>query len=390
MIEILFCLCYNKIIMKEIPLYRKIEQHYLERISNGELKHGDKLPTEYQMTDIFGVSRITVIKAMKELEKKGVIVRHTKTGTFVNCRNRNVIKQMIIPIVLPYNNLLNYDIILGAQKFALDNDAVIPFYNTFNNPETEREILLSIEHMSIDGLLFYPCSALENIDILGRMYRKKLPVVLLDRAMLGTNFPLVTSDNHGGMRRLVRYLLRKGYRRFGYYGVSKKLITTEKDRFDGFCSALFDSNVELNPDFLFEAEDDAVDKYRYATLDTQDESLIRSSRRVAEAIKNSPTPPEVICCTNDFNAVTLLKAVQEIGISVPDQLVITGFDGLSIARDATPAIPTVSQDFEALGRTALDTVCRMIAGETDIPAVQKIPTRQTRNDFSGEEDEDEE
>lgn len=375
--------------MKEIPLYRKIEMHYLELISNGELKHGDKLPTEYQMTELFGVSRITVIKAMKELEKKGVIVRHTKTGTFVNCRNRNVVKQMIIPIVLPYSNLLNYDIILGAQKFALDNDAVIPFYNTFNDPATEREILVSLEHMNIDGLLFYPCSALENIDCLARIYRKKVPVVLLDRAMLGTKFPLVTSDNFGGMRRLVRYLLRKGYRRFGYYGISKKLITPEKERFDGFCSALFDSNVDMNPEFLFEAEDEVVDKYRYATLDTQDESLIRSSRRVAEAIKAAPNPPEVICCTNDFNAVTLLKAVQEAGISVPDQLVITGFDGLSIAKESNPPILTVTQDFEALGRTALNTVCRILGGETDIPAVQKIPTRQTRNDGFAEDDEEE-
>ena len=375
--------------MKENPLYKQIEQHYLKRITDGELKQGDRLPTEYEMMKIFGVSRITVIKAMKGLEKHGVIERHTKTGTFVNTRKREITKQLTIPIVLPYNDVLNYDIILGAQKFALANGAVIPFYNTFNKPTTEREILMTLEHMNLDGLIFYPCSTLENIDAVSRIYRKKIPIVLLDRPLLGADFPLVTSDNFTGMRRLVRHLLRKGYRRFGYYGISKQMIATERDRFDGFCSGLFDSNLEINPAYFYENETDVAESSRYASSDCRDENVLLASKKVAQAIKQDPNPPQVVCCTNDFYAVTLLKAVQEEGISVPDDLIITGFDGISLTRNSDVPIPTISQNFEEIGKTALVTICRMIAGES-VPSVQKIPTHRSRADRSWDTDTEEE
>ena len=65
------------------PLYQKIKEDILRQIKDGQLLPGDKIPTEYQLMEKYGVSRITVSKALSELKSEGIITRFPHKGTFV-------------------------------------------------------------------------------------------------------------------------------------------------------------------------------------------------------------------------------------------------------------------------------------------------------------------
>ena len=67
-----------------MPLYRQLEEILKQRIKNGELKPGDQIPTEYELCEDFGISRISVRQALAELANDGFLCRHQGRGTFVN------------------------------------------------------------------------------------------------------------------------------------------------------------------------------------------------------------------------------------------------------------------------------------------------------------------
>ena len=68
----------------DMPLYRQLEEILKQRIKNGELKPGDQIPTEYELCEDFGISRISVRQALAELANDGFLCRHQGRGTFVN------------------------------------------------------------------------------------------------------------------------------------------------------------------------------------------------------------------------------------------------------------------------------------------------------------------
>ena len=67
-----------------VPIYHQLKQLLLDDILSGELGPGDRLPTEYELVDRYGVSRTPVTRALTELAAEGVIVRHRRRGSFVN------------------------------------------------------------------------------------------------------------------------------------------------------------------------------------------------------------------------------------------------------------------------------------------------------------------
>ena len=357
---------------KKEALYAKVYNDIISKIKSGELKVGEKLPKEIELTKIYGVSRITVARALKDLAESNLIYRVKKSGTFVNGK-LNHSTPLIIPTILPFEGDFN-DIMTGIQNTALTYNVFTPFYNTRNNAERERSFLKELLSSSLDGLIVYPCMSFHNLDLYAAILTKKIPIVCIDRPIEGIETPLVTSTNADSMCGIVDKLAAKGHKRIGFFSISEQMAYTETERFRGFCRGLVKNGLPLRKEYLFNTYD--LHKKELSSTPSQQRQLfhkyVKNELMRYLSLKEKPT---AICCMNDNTLEMIDKVAKQLGIAIPDDLMLTGFDCTDIERARNTGIISVRQDFYKLGATAVSLMIRICNGQSypPIELVDGIP-----------------
>lgn len=328
----------------------------IHKIKSGRLTPGDKLPPEPELARQYGVSRVTVGRALKMLEDINLIYRIKKSGTFINGKKSASTAQRIVPIILPFEESLNFGIIEGAQNYALMHNCFTPFFNTNNIAKREQEILLNILNMNVDGLICYPCSLFANMDLFAQCRTKGLPLVFLDRMTEGVKAPLITCNNEKGMFDVVESLIADGHREIGYFMVDEHMFISERERFRGYMEALIRHNIPIRREFIFRTQERIHESE--LTPNKRSENFYKYTQSVGQELLQMDKKPTAICCVNDVSAISLQQMFYRMDDPQLKAITVTGFDNLRQNGSFT----TVQQDFHELGRTAVMTVLHMIDG----------------------------
>lgn len=340
-------------------LYISVYNDILNKIKSGFYKPGDKLPTELELSASYSVSRVTARHALEMLEHINLIYRIKKSGTFVNGKKNASSAQRIIPIILPYEEALGIGILEGAQNYGLLYNCFTPFFNSGNSAVKEREILSNILSMDVDGLICYPCSIYDNLDILAQYRQLGIPVVMLDHAIDGFKAPLICCNNEDGILQIMSDLIHRGHRDIAFFYVTEQMISSERDRFRSYVEALIRYDIPIRNDFIFHLPLFTYDKNLSHVK--QSKFFRKSVDDFVTELSHFPELPSAICCINDVSANTLSLALQRSENPRFASIEITGFDNLY-----NGAFLTVQQDFHALGETAVKTILELLDG-------QKVP-----------------
>jgi len=345
---------------KKEKLYTLVYNDLIAKIMSGDLKVGDKLPTEIELTEIYGVSRITVAHALKDLAAANLIYRVKKSGTFVNGKlNRNV--PLIIPTILPFEEEFN-GIMSGIQNTALEYNTFTPFYNSKNNLERERAILTDILASNPNGLIVYPCNSLENVDIYAEFLSRNIPVVCIDRPLEGLETPLVTTNNADSMCNIVNRLAETGHRNIGFFSVSSSMAFTETERFRGFCRGIIKNKLPLKKEYIFRTFD-LHEKEMTLTTGGQSQLFHRYVKNELLHYLELKEKPTAICCINDSTVNMISKVSRQLGIHIPGDLILTGFDCVDMRKNDEEGFIQVRQDFFHLGATAITLIIQICNGQ---------------------------
>jgi DNA-binding LacI/PurR family transcriptional regulator len=183
---------------------------------------------------------------------------------------------------------------------------------------------------------------------------RRTPVVVLGTRVDHPRVRAVTVDNVGGMRRLVEHLVGvHRCRRFVFLG---ELQTVEiEDRYRGFVEAVVAAGLTAPPPTS-----------SYPGLDGTTELALRSFVERAEL-------PDAFVCATDQEALVTLDTLTSVGLSVPGQVVVTGFDGIVAGQLSSPRLTTVRQPMGEIGQVAVRTLVRMLdedpgpAPSTELP-----------------------
>jgi LacI family transcriptional regulator len=163
--------------------------------------------------------------------------------------------------------------------------------------------------------------------------------------------PCIGFDNREAAARIVRLLVDLGHREFGLITNSHVGNDRVAARLEGMRAALADAAIDLPGDAVLEI----------------DYSIDDARRAFAELIVRRPTVTAV-ACTNDAHAIGVLLEAAKLGIDVPCQLSVTGFDDIALARQISPALTTVHVPAAELGRRAADFIVARRAGVQGIHA----------------------
>ncbi|GAA5170008.1 LacI family DNA-binding transcriptional regulator [Amycolatopsis dongchuanensis] len=177
--------------------------------------------------------------------------------------------------------------------------------------------------------------------------RAGLPLVVIDPLNLPrVEVTSVGATNWSGGLAAAEHLLSLGHRRIAFAG-GPLPASCSQARLHGYRAALENAGVPADPELVLHG-------------DFQFESGLEMGTRLLSL----PRPPTAVFAANDATALGVLEAARRRGMRVPEDLSVVGFDDTVLAELATPGLTTVRQPLHDMGRVALRTLLRLIAGET--------------------------
>lgn len=274
-------------------------------------------------------------------------------------RNRSFIIGLIIPYEAEY---LFRDPNLLAQISGIDAEANAHDYNLLlstagdsnSGPEAFRRLL---QNQVADGVLVIETAASQEGSRL--LARENYPYVTLGYDPDNPDGYSVHCDDRTGVQAATRHLLEKGHRRIGVInGPSIGAVASMERRLLGHLQALHEAGLSF---------DERLMVYGDYTRP--------SGQAAAQALLALPDPPTAILAFNDRMAMGAIRFLHGVGLAVPGDVAVVGFDDISTAADFSPALTTVCLPAKKIGHVAAQLLLKLIAGE---PVEQKevvIPTQ---------------
>lgn len=200
--------------------------------------------------------------------------------------------------------------------------------NSDENPEREILYLRLMQEERVTGLIFAPTRAtLDGLDGLGLDF----PVVLIDRSAPSGGHDAVVLDNARAAATLVEHLHAQGYRRIA--GLFGNTSTTGTERHDGYRAAMTAHGLTPSARFVPPQAEAA-----------EAEIL----RRMA-----GPDQPEAVVVSNSLLLIGVVKAVRKLGLTIPGDLAVAGFDNEPWTELVGPGLTVIEQPVHEIGRAAM-------------------------------------
>jgi LacI family transcriptional regulator len=244
-------------------------------------------------------------------------------------------------------------VVSGIQGVTRDGSYHVFLSSTDESADRQHDVLVELAGR-VDGLILIP--ATEQTEPSRELENTRFPVVLVDReAADADRFDSVLVDNIGGARAATEYLLGLGHERIAIVG--GPLDTTPgRERHDGFMEAVTAAGVEIDPAHIEDGAFHAAGGYQAA--------LRLLGGRVA---------PTAIFSVNNLMTIGVLRAISELGIRIPAELSLIGFDDLDLGALLTPPLTCISRPTEAQGSLAMRLLLRRLEeGDASPP---REPTR---------------
>ena len=312
-----------------------------------------------------GVSIATVSRALNgkadvsQATREKILQIVREKGYVSNQHARSLVKKLsgyigfAVPNVgMPYPA----QIAQGAAEALDEYEAHLVLCLTAFQREREKSLLHQLVRGGVDGALIV--NPVESSAELGLLQQRGFPLVVIDPILpVADDFCVVASANMAGACQAVEHLVALGHRRIGIItGPVSWHATT--DRLAGYHAVLSRAGLPIDP--LLEVEANHLE-----------DKGISAARRLFDLAE----PPTAIFAYNDGIAVQVLRAAEERGLRVPRDLSIVGFDDAAIASLITPALTTVNQPTQEMGRTGATLLFQMLQGEAIESPRVVLPTR---------------
>ena len=240
-------------------------------------------------------------------------------------------------VMLDATNPFFTDVAQGIEDAAEQADMSLFICNSDNRAEREARYLQRLQQQRVTGILITPVDPEDAT--LDEVSRHGTPVVIVDRVGAIENHCSVAVDDVLGGRLAVEHLLDIGHERIAVVG-GPQSIGQVRDRLAGAQQALDDAGG--SPDDLVVLDTEALTVAEGRSAGERIAGMSRSSR------------PTAAFCVNDLLALGLLQQCVSLGIGVPDQLAIVGYDDIEFAAAAAVPLSSVRQPRRKLGRTAAE------------------------------------
>lgn len=327
--------------------HEKISKALRAEIAGGRYDRSGKLPSEAQLVSKFGVSRPTVARALRDLQEEGIVERRAGSGTYIRSGDDEKRANVLGLLVPDRAKTEVFEAISGELGALAKGEGYGLLWGDSDNPYGDRDA--SAEHAlgvcrryiekRVAGVFFAPLEFSAerdavNREILELLRQAGIPVVLIDRDIgvypKRSECDLVSIDNFGAGFLLGEHLIRLGCKRLLF--VSRRdSAGTVQARVCGVREAL--AKYELAIPAVLNVEGDPTSK-----------TFVKKMGAGKKC--------DGIICANDLTAAELMKTLDGIGVKVPGEVRVVGFDDVRYATLLSVALTTIHQPCRDLAEVA--------------------------------------
>lgn len=312
--------------------------------------------TVYDIAKEAGVSPATVSRVLtgnatvsdeKRVKVEEVIKKHDFQPNAL-ARSLSKKESKIIGVILPdITNPFFSSVFIEAEKLALKAGYTMILCDSMNNNELEFMHLRSLTEKQVDAIVFMG-GRINDVKTKTKyaeemnQISKKIPLILVNGKMTGVDCYKVVAEEEKGIAELVEHLISLGHTKIGLLG-GKTSVTSTYLKHKAFEKAIHKHGLEINRNWVI-------------TNDFSMESGADSMRKLLE-LEDRPT---AVMAINDLVGVGVVQAAKEAGLRIPQDMAITGFDGVYISKITDPPLTTVSQNYEEIGAAVIETILDIV------------------------------
>lgn len=300
-----------------------------------------------------GVSLATVSRVLNgrpdvSAETRDVVLRVARELGYVSNRHARGLagaRTGLIGLTVPHV-LGEYftQIVTGVAEALYERDARLVLCPTLHQHDREISLLERLMHGTTDGAILLLTT--ESSAELAQLRRRGYPFVVVDPpGPLDAAIPVVAAANWSGARQATEHLIELGHARIATI-TGPATWNASIDRLAGYHSALVAAGLPIRPELVREG-------------DFRPEGGYRAARHLLAL----PDPPTAIFVQDDDMVIGVLRAAKDRGLCVPADLSLVGFDDVGLASVLTPALTTISQPLQEMGRLAVTVLYRELSGQ---------------------------
>lgn len=262
---------------------------------------------------------------------------------------RNNLIGLIMPdIAFPYA----FEVARGVNAAIAESEYDLLVYTTgdVNKHGTalhEQKYVSLLNNSITDGVIIVAPAAIE--------FSSEAPIISIDPQTINPHYPSIHAKNYEGVFEAVQYLVSLGHRRIGFIGGRRELISANR-REKGYRAALLEAGLSVNEDLI------TIGNY------TTEQGVL-----CARELLNLPDRPTAIFASNDQSAFGVIQEAKAMGLSVPADLSVIGFD--NIPDSAYMDLTTVDQFIAKMGYQATKMLIQLINGEKLDSQITEMETR---------------
>lgn len=295
-------------------------------------------------------TRQRVLEAVKQMDySPNVLAKSLKMG------RSNTIALMVPSI----QNLIFPDITRGVEDTARKNGFTVVLCNTDEDVEIEKSYINKLKKRWIDG--FIVCSMMPGSDHIRVLRDEGFPLVVVSRCSKEDHLDAVIVDNYQAAYNAVNYLIRTGHRRIAL-ALGREEVILYRERCEGYLAALRDNQIPIEENLIMR-ETNGNNSFYYLT----------------KSMLAGDAWPDAIFATSDPKAIVILHALHDVGVRIPEDISVLGFDNVYMSALVEPPLSTVAQPLYEMGVVAATKLINQIkfkdkTGLLPAPAVDILNT----------------
>lgn len=245
-------------------------------------------------------------------------------------RSLRMKKTKTIGVILPdISNSFFADVARAIEDSSFTHDFSVIFCNTDGDMAKEIIYTRALSEKQVDGIIFVASG--DSAELVRSLQAQRMPVVIVDRPLGEINADTVISNNAPGAFQAVQHLVQLGHRRIACI-TGPSVLETSTQRLFGYRKAMQEAGLPIQENMI------ARSNFRF-----------EGGRDAAIKLLTLPDPPTAIFAFNDLMAIGAIGAAKSLGMMIPDDLSIVGFDDILISSYFNPALTTVVQPKYDLG-----------------------------------------
>jgi len=329
------------------PVYQQIRSDLLQKINDGVLVPGDRLPPEPELSKEYNVSRMTLRRALAKLEEDNHLERVPGRGTFVRDMNNDPDdmsgpNDMCIGVIVPCVTLSLYSgLIRGIEQFCHAHNIRMTLGNYDSDPQREAAYMKTFADQPCHGLIICPGHRSHENNYYQTLKARNIPYVLAGAVMPSIEADTVTCDHQYGGHLGTRSLIEAGAKRIAFLCTRLQAPST-RQRFFGYQEALMEAGIDYQPELILEA------------------NFIDGS---GAAVLNAFLDKHQIDAVFSANESTTVGLFQTIHSRRGEQPKVACFDQPRLLSEPDWCIAVVQQPTQAIGQAAMNLLIEQIQSD---------------------------